>query len=141
MAENAVLKTQTLMGTKTNTQHNTKTNPPAPLRRKGVKGVRNKILRDNRLTRGVRQVLNKYSIGRPKKRDDGTMVVNVSPLDGVRTYLVTITEDWSEPPICTCPDSKKIQEARESSAQLCKHCVAVLIKTEAYSYQLIDYVL
>ena len=95
--------------------------------------------RHSRLFRAVGDVLKTYDIerGAPHPRDPSRVELSVARSPRAH-YLVTLRTDWSEPPICSCPDhSERDPELRG----FCKHVIAACLSYDDLRCQVLDLML
>jgi uncharacterized Zn finger protein len=86
-----------------------------------------------RFERARRDVLRRYTITRQPGDDDGVARFDVR--GGAQPYVVSVRVGWEAPAECTCPDG---QRAKGGESGLCKHAIAVLLRTSELRFQLLD---
>ncbi len=90
--------------------------------------------REIRMLRAIQDVLKKYSIHETTRSGARRRTFRVT--GGTRPYDVTVREDWSESPACTCPDF--LNRASRQNRGYCKHIIAVLFLYEELKCQLLE---
>lgn len=94
--------------------------------------------RDARILRAVKDVLKGYTIHPSAGPSPGPLAWSVKR-PGTEAYTVTVDSDWRTPPQCTCPDHQRLRASDPGA--LCKHIIAVLLKTDDHRHQLLDFLL
>lgn len=90
--------------------------------------------RESRFFRAAGTVLKNYDIIRKKELEEELVVFEL--IGGSMPYTVKIHPQWKCNPVCSCPDAEK--RAKSSARGYCKHVIAVLLKYEEFSFQLLE---
>jgi uncharacterized Zn finger protein len=90
-------------------------------------------VRDTRWARAAKSVLQDYTIT-PRPGEDGFLAFEIT--GGTTPYTVRVHPEWAENPRCSCPDAR--DRALDGNSGYCKHVIAVLLKHDELSYQLLE---
>jgi len=94
-------------------------------------------LRDARVFRAVRDVIERYRLTRGGPDQAGLLTVEVARPGAA--YQVRIDPEWRRGPTCTCPDAARVRDAE--GATWCKHVIAALLTDDDQRHQVLDLLL